>query len=52
MPTVHKNITITPELERYVNESNLKLSSFVQDRLKERIIAEGKADQYLNDSKK
>jgi hypothetical protein len=52
MAAVKKNITITTELEQYVLDSNLKLSSFVQDRLKERIIAEGKADTYLKNHKK
>ena len=52
MNSVHKNITITIDLDKYVTDTNLNLSRFVQDRLKERIKSEGKVDQYLKDQQK
>lgn len=51
MNSVHKNITITIDLDKYVTDTNLNLSRFVQDRLKERIASEGKTGKYLKDQK-
>jgi post-segregation antitoxin (ccd killing protein) len=50
--TKSRNITMPDEIWQYINDSNLNLSRFVQDRLKERIIAEGKANQYLKNIQK
>lgn len=45
-------ISLPENLKKYILDTQLNLSRFVQERLKERIIAEGKADKYLKDQKK
>lgn len=41
-----KNISLPEYMIRYIKDSNLNLSRFVQDRLKERMISEGKYKKY------
>jgi hypothetical protein len=44
--TVIKTISLTEDLDRYLRENKKNLSQFVQEKLKEEIIAKGKAQQY------
>jgi len=50
--TIGKHLTIPDHLAKYVDDTALNLSHFLQQKLEERIIAEGKAEQYLKDIKK
>lgn len=50
--TINKTISINEDLDRYIKDSHISLSKFVQDKLKEEIITNGKADQYNISQKK
>jgi hypothetical protein len=47
MGCITKTITMPDYLDRYVKDTNLNLSRFVQAKLKELIQIQDKAEQYL-----
>ena len=49
---VQRNISLDPELDQYLRDMHISVSKFLQDKIREEIIKEGKADKYLKEKKK